>query len=228
MVTLAVYVTMNTVVYPMAAVVSFLLYGPPGLLTAWVMVLQQLGFLSVVVIKTMMMPEIERLVFDAVLSRENTHHVVLRGKLRRVSPIPFTVQVFQYTLLVPQSLKLPWIVLRALFLLLVGTIPLAGPLLIILLQSPKRGARGRARYHQLKNLTPKQIAADYRENTGPYTGFGAVALLLESVPILTIFFMFTNTIGAALWVVDIESVQVDVVDTPEARGHAALVAGAEF
>jgi hypothetical protein len=35
--------------------------------------------------------------------------------------------------------------------------------------------------------------------------FGTVATLLELVPIASIFFAFTNTVGAALWAADLET-----------------------
>ena len=34
--------------------------------------------------------------------------------------------------------------------------------------------------------------------------FGVAAVLLELVPVASIFFAFTNTVGAALWAADIE------------------------
>ena len=37
------------------------------------------------------------------------------------------------------------------------------------------------------------------------TSFGIAAVLLELVPIASIFFAFTNTVGAALWAADIEN-----------------------
>ena len=36
-------------------------------------------------------------------------------------------------------------------------------------------------------------------------GYGVVALWLELFPFINMFFMFTNTLGAALWAVDIEN-----------------------
>lgn len=51
---------------------------------------------------------------------------------------------------------------------------------------------------------------------GPYTGFGIVATLLEMVPVLGIFFTFTNTVGAALWAADLER----GVENPGQEGSA--------
>lgn len=38
--------------------------------------------------------------------------------------------------------------------------------------------------------------------------FGVAAVLLELVPIASIFFAFTNTVGAALWAADLEKGEV--------------------
>lgn len=37
-----------------------------------------------------------------------------------------------------------------------------------------------------------------------FDSFGIAAVLLELIPIASIFFAFTNTVGAALWAADIE------------------------
>ena len=51
--------------------------------------------------------------------------------------------------------------------------------------------------------------------------FGVVAALLEMVPIASIVFAFTNTVGAALWAADMETGKVDEHGTsPELRQMA--------
>jgi hypothetical protein len=43
--------------------------------------------------------------------------------------------------------------------------------------------------------------------------FGVVAVLLELVPLASILFSFTNTVGAALWAADIEKGHVNELGT---------------
>ena len=51
--------------------------------------------------------------------------------------------------------------------------------------------------------------------------FGIAAVLLELVPIASIFFAFTNTVGAALWAADIENGDVNEHGTsPRLREQA--------
>lgn len=48
--------------------------------------------------------------------------------------------------------------------------------------------------------------------------FGVAATLLEMVPVASILFSFTNTVGAALWAADMEKGHVDKEGTsPELR-----------
>jgi len=42
------------------------------------------------------------------------------------------------------------------------------------------------------------------KNKGAYIGFGTASQLFEMIPVASIFFTFTNHVGAALWAVDIE------------------------
>lgn len=37
-----------------------------------------------------------------------------------------------------------------------------------------------------------------------FDSFGVAAVLLELIPVASIFFAFTNTVGAALWAADME------------------------
>ena len=56
------------------------------------------------------------------------------------------------------------------------------------------------------------------------SSFGVPAVLLELVPILGIFFSFTNTVGAALWAADLEQKQTTA---PKLREQAELAKKAE-
>ena len=57
---------------------------------------------------------------------------------------------------------------------------------------------------------------------GPWlSSFGVGAILLELVPIASIFFAFTNTVGAALWAADFEKGNVTGYGTaPKLREQA--------
>lgn len=48
-----------------------------------------------------------------------------------------------------------------------------------------------------------------RPLTSHYNSFGIAAILLELVPVGSILFAFTNTVGAALWAADMEKGNVN-------------------
>lgn len=205
LVMMLVYVLMYVLFYPAVAFISILIYGPFGLVSAWFIILQQSGFVSVLMVRSILMPQIEKIAFDAVLSREFTDDLVLMGKLRRIVVVPFIVKFVRQIILVPSMFTLPILILKVMMIFALNMIPFIGPILVVLFQAPSKGLHAHSRYYSLKGYDQRQIRAIYRENTGAYMGFGLMALLLEMIPLLSIFFMFTNTIGGALWAISIEA-----------------------
>lgn len=57
------------------------------------------------------------------------------------------------------------------------------------------------RYFELKGYDSKEVSNYVSDRRGQYLGFGIVAGALESVPFISRFFTFSNTVGAALWAV---------------------------
>ncbi|RAL63314.1 hypothetical protein DID88_004390 [Monilinia fructigena] len=93
---------------------------------------------------------------------------------------------------------------RYLMYLPLNLIPVVGTVIFVGLQGRQRGEGVHSRYFQLKGWSGAQKEAWLKEHSGAYTSFGTVATLLELVPIASILFSFTNTVGAALWAADIE------------------------
>lgn len=98
----------------------------------------------------------------------------------------------------------PSAIIRYIMYLPLNLIPVVGTLLFIIMQGRKAGPSAHARYFQLKKMTNQQREQFIEERKGPYTSFGVVANLLEMVPIVGVFFAFTNATGAALWAADME------------------------
>ncbi|KAG9062995.1 hypothetical protein KI688_004595 [Linnemannia hyalina] len=63
------------------------------------------------------------------------------------------------------------------------------------------------RYFDMKRMTEDERKDWIRKRQADYIAFGFVSQALELVPFLGILFGFTNTIGAALWAVDLERPQ---------------------
>lgn len=196
--------SMYLMFYPVQAFFAVVFYGPAGFVTTWFTVLQQSGLVSTFIVTFLLLPEIQKVAFDAVLSKECSDDVVLLGKLRRVTNVPFLVRCGRLIWALPNMLVLPFTLLKAIAMFLINSVPVIGPILVVLIQAPSNGLRAHARYFMLKGYDKKQIKIVYKKNRGQYLGFGIVASFLETIPLFSVLFMFTNTIGAALWVIDIE------------------------
>jgi len=94
--------------------------------------------------------------------------------------------------------------------------------IFVLLQGRTRGNSVHTRYFQLKKWSQPQINEWLKENTAPYTAFGTVATLLELVPVASILFSFTNTVGAALWAADIESNNTTMTEMTTPKSHEGV------
>jgi hypothetical protein len=68
----------------------------------------------------------------------------------------------------------------------------------------KQGPTYHSRYFQLKNYSASQRDAFVERNKPKYIAFGTAATLLQLIPGASILFMYTNTVGAALWAAELE------------------------
>jgi hypothetical protein len=104
----------------------------------------------------------------------------------------------------PFSQFSPTAIFRYLLYLPLNMIPIVGTALFILLQARRYGPNAHARYYQLKGWNTKEKEEWIEKRQAAYTAFGAPAVLLEMIPLVGIFFSFTNSVGAALWASDLE------------------------
>ncbi|PVH19245.1 hypothetical protein CXQ85_001546 [Candidozyma haemuli] len=118
---LAVYAVMYVAVYPLYALLSFVAFGPFGVVSAFFTVLQYSNMISNFLISVVLMPGARDVVFDAVLSREGQDYVVFQEKLRRKHKKSWKVKIT--TVKTFLFCKLPEIILLELLILLVGIIP---------------------------------------------------------------------------------------------------------
>lgn len=94
--------------------------------------------------------------------------------------------------------------IRYLLYLPLNFIPVVGTLIFIILQGKNMGPAAHKRYFDLKRFNSRQRADFVEEKRGAYTSFGVVTSVLELIPVASILFTFTNTVGAALWAADME------------------------
>ena len=78
-------------------------------------------------------------------------------------------------------------------------IPVAGTPIFLILTGYRAGPLHHWRYFKFLNLTKKERNLFVRRRQLKYTWFGTVALLLQLVPVLSMFFLLTTAAGSALW-----------------------------
>lgn len=203
--TLVIYLIMFSLFFPPQALVYTLLMGPLGVIGAWYSLILQASTLSIFVVTISLMPHIQRVAYDAVLSRECANDVMLMGKLRRYRKLPIRDRAREYVKAIPDFSIFPFSLLKLLAFFGIYFIPFVGPIIVLFFQSSRRGLKAHARYFKLKGFLRSDIRTIHKLNRPAYMGYGVVALWLELFPFINMFFMFTNTLGAALWAVDIEN-----------------------
>ncbi|KAG0205112.1 hypothetical protein BGX33_008112 [Mortierella sp. NVP41] len=86
-------------------------------------------------------------------------------------------------------------------------VPVVGPVFFCYINAKAIVPDIHRRYFDMKQMTEDERKVWIRKRQGDYTAFAFVSQVLELVPVLGILFGFTNTIGAALWAVDLERPQ---------------------
>ncbi|KAL2821056.1 hypothetical protein BJX63DRAFT_254075 [Aspergillus granulosus] len=96
-------------------------------------------------------------------------------------------------------------ILEFIILLPLNFIPVAGTPMFLILTGYRGGPFHHWRYFQLLDLSKQQRKERIRKRQLQYTTFGTVALVLQLIPVLSMFFLMSTAAGSALWVVEIEN-----------------------
>ena len=95
-------------------------------------------------------------------------------------------------------------ILEFLIFLPLNLIPVAGTPMFLFLTGFRAGPLHHWRYFKLLGLTKKERKLFVRRRKLRYTWFGTAALLLQLIPVLSMFFLLTTAAGSALWVTRLE------------------------
>ncbi|ORY10642.1 hypothetical protein BCR34DRAFT_625151 [Clohesyomyces aquaticus] len=213
---------MFAVTYVPQAAVLAVFNGPFAIVTTVLLVLSESSTIFSVLSKNFLIDEALIDTFDGTLLSRNlnslvsTERAVKSGsdpiaKLGKIARKPFA----RFT---------PKAIIRYFMYLPLNFIPIVGTVLFVILQGRKNGPTAHARYFQLKQMGKREKEEFVEKRKAAYTSFGVPAVLLELVPIIGIFFAFTNTVGAALWAADMEQRQTTA---PHLREQAELAKKAE-
>ncbi|OZJ01889.1 hypothetical protein BZG36_05045 [Bifiguratus adelaidae] len=86
-------------------------------------------------------------------------------------------------------------------------IPFVGAAAFVYVNGSAKAGTVHRRYFDQKKMSKEQRRAWLSQHYNDYRNFGMVAVALESIPLVGILFRCTNSIGAALWAINLEKDQ---------------------
>lgn len=187
---------------PQLAVMVFV-NGPLAVVTTVFLVLNESATIVNMISRNYMLQDSLLNTFDGTLLARNKTGIVQQGREVKSGSDP--IARLGKVLRSPFDKFSPKAIVRYFLYLPLNFIPVAGTVIFIFFQARGRGKSVHDRFFQLKKWSASQRSDWLGRHTGPYTAFGLVATLLEMVPVASMFFNYTNTVGAALWAADIDS-----------------------
>ncbi|KAI2604944.1 uncharacterized protein GGS25DRAFT_405461 [Hypoxylon fragiforme] len=194
---------------PQLAVLVFV-NGPLAVFTTTLLVLNESSTIVNIISRNFLLQEALVDTFDGTLLARNASDVVSEGRQLKSGRDP--IARLGKLIKNPFSKFTPKALVRYIMYLPLNFIPVVGTALFILLQGRSRGSSVHNRYFQLKGWSSSQQQDWHKRHISPYTTFGTIATLLEMIPVVSMLFAFTNTVGAALWAADIEQKKTQTTD----------------
>lgn len=118
----------------------------------------------------------------------------------------------------------PWSLIQIVELIAclpLNLIPYVGTPAFIIITGARLGTFAHYRWFQLRGLNRKERKQEISRRRWDYTWFGVVAMLLELVPVLSLFFLLTSTSGSALWTAKLEHETRGPLTHPQANASTA-------
>jgi len=187
---------------PQAAVLT-LVNGPFAVFTTVLLILSESASIVSVLGKNFVVADALVDTFDAVLVANNMTNLVSEGRQLNMSsnhPLGRLGKMVKK----PFARYTPRAFVLYLMYLPLNLIPLVGTIAFATMQGKRSGPTAHERYFQLKRWSTVQKQEWITKHQGAYTSFGIATMVTEMIPVLNVFFMFTNACGAALWAIDIE------------------------
>jgi len=188
---------------PQAAVLT-LLNGPLGPINAITLVLSESGTLINFIARAWLLEDALLDVFDATLVSEGYSGLVQNA--REIKPGAARNGMGKIGKLIKKPLQRFTLssLMSTVALLPLNFIPVVGPIVFLIIQGRRSGPSYHARYFQLKSFSNVDREQFVTKHKPGYTAFGTAVMVMNLVPMAGIFFIFTSTIGAALWAAELE------------------------
>lgn len=154
-------------------------------------------------------------VFDAVLINEGLADLVAQRRFIHTeghNPVQRLGKPMGSAVYAPFSIRQ---MLEFVVFLPISLIPVVGIPVFLILTGYRAGPLHHHRYYQLLDLTSKDKQAMISKRKWKYTWFGTMALSLQLVPALSMFFLLTTAAGSAMWVVKLEQVRRQGIEEAE-------------
>jgi len=119
----------------------------------------------------------------------------------------------------------PWSMkqmLELVFFLPLNFIPWVGTPAFILITGSRLGKLAHYRWYKLRGLDKKQTKAEIKRRSWEYLWFGTVGMILEFIPVFSLFFLLTTTTGAAMYAARFED-EIQRGQTPSRQDSEAHV-----
>lgn len=125
----------------------------------------------------------------------------------------------------------PWSVIQIVELIVflpLNLIPFVGTPAFIIITGTRLGKLSHYRWFQLRGFTKQEKKREVQRFNWEYVWFGTIAMILELIPVFSLFFLLTSSTGAALWVARIEDERrARLPDDPPTQNENADVAAEE-
>lgn len=187
-VSVAIYMVVFVVLYPLKALFYSLIHGPLGLITALLSSMSYGKWLTGYVVTAWILPPVQRKVYRQLW--------------------------FRYYRQPPQnSPKVPWSpynVSEDVGIWVISLIPMVGIYLAMLIAAPSKARKALTMWRQ---MDPTMIKVEV--SLGQLMAYGLVAQVLEFMPLVSCLFMFSNAVGGALWAAHVYSVKHTLSTQPK-------------
>jgi uncharacterized protein involved in cysteine biosynthesis len=218
---LSTFILANLFIWTYLPQVAFLaiFHGPGAWLNATFLVLGEGAAIVAILFEAVFVDETLVDVFDGVLVNEGFEDLVGQARIldrEAGNAVKMLGKPTKSAVYSPFSLRQ---IIEFVVFLPINLIPVAGVPLFLVLTGYRAGPLHHWRYFKLLEFSKKERQQYIKSKQTSYTGFGMVAMALQLVPVLSMFFLLTTAAGSALWVVQLESArraaQAEQVPLPE-------------
>ncbi|KAF8516049.1 hypothetical protein JB92DRAFT_2912199 [Gautieria morchelliformis] len=197
--------------FPQAAVLT-LVNGPLGPISAIALVLSESATIVTFIARAFLLQGALTDLFDATLVGKGQAGLVSKGRELKTGDHREGIDKLGKSLMEPLNKFSLAQLVEYILLLPLNVIPVVGTATFLVIQGRKVGPNYHSRYFQLKGYDHRRTEQEIERRRGGYIAFGTAAVALNLIPLASIFFTFTSTVGAALWAAEIEKETAQLSD----------------